>query len=54
MDSVETLITVCQGPPRCDLMGDEAVAAQLAGCPWCKRIYLSESGSERVEEPGNA
>lgn len=25
-------IIVCQGPPRCDLMGDDAVAAIEAGC----------------------
>lgn len=44
-------ITVCQGPPRCDLVDDEAVKAQRAGCPWCKRITVHEDGSEDVLEP---
>jgi hypothetical protein len=48
----ETTIHVCQGPPRCDLMDDEAMAAQVAGCPWCRRIYVNDKdGSERIEEP---
>lgn len=48
------VIIVCQGPPRCDLQGDEARAAQVAGCPWCKYISVNEDGSATVQEPGNA
>jgi len=44
-------IIVCQGPPVCLLMGDEAVAAQKAGCIWCKRIIMLPDGSEHVTEP---
>lgn len=40
-------ITVCQGPPRCDLVGDEAVAAMKAGCPFCQVIHVDpETGEE--------
>lgn len=45
-------VVVCQGPPRCDLMGDEAVAAAESGCVWCKRIRIDEDGNEMVLEPG--
>lgn len=44
-------ITVCQGPPACLLKDDDAVNAQIAGCPWCKVITLHEDGSETVKEP---
>ena len=44
-------IVVCQGLPRCDLEGDEAVEAQQNGCMWCKRIVLHEDGSETVTQP---
>lgn len=47
-------ITVCQGPPRCDLTGDAAEAAQRAGCPFCRRIYGDGEGGESVVEPGTA
>lgn len=39
-------VHVCQGPPRCELQGDDAVEAQKAGCPWCRRIYVFEDGTE--------
>ncbi len=47
-------IIVCQGPPRCPLNGDDAVAAQKAGCVWCRRITVHSDHSETVKEPGNA
>ena len=47
-------IIVCQGPPRCDLEGDDAIEAQMGGCPWCKRIVIHADGSETVTEPGEA
>jgi hypothetical protein len=50
----DPIITVCQGRPRCDLQGDEAVAAQMAGCPWCKRITVHPNGSETTTEPAAA
>lgn len=53
MDDETEVIHVCQGPPRCDLEGDAAVAAQQAGCLWCVRIYVAPDGSERMEGPGN-
>lgn len=50
MDEV-ACITVCQGEPRCSLLGDDAIAAQKAGCPWCERIYLDEFGGQTVVAP---
>ena len=47
-------IWVCQGPPLCQLENDEAVAAQLAGCVWCRRIVIDQDGTERISEPGHA
>ena len=54
MTTDDPQIIVCQGPPRCSLEGDDAVAAAEAGCPWCRRITLHDDGTETVEEPGNA
>lgn len=53
MSNTSTII-VCQGPPRCPFQGDDAVAAQMAGCLWCQRIVIDEDGGERVEQPGTA
>lgn len=50
-DEGDPIICVCQGPPVCDLQGDAAVAAQQAGCLWCKRIIVHEDGTETVLEP---
>ena len=47
-------IIVCQGPPICLLVGDEAVQTAEAGCPWCKRITVHKDGSETIEEPTRA
>jgi hypothetical protein len=44
-------VIICQGPPRCMLEGDEAVAAAKAGCPWCRRIELLPDGTERRSGP---
>jgi hypothetical protein len=48
------LVTVCQGPPVCQLVDDEAIQAMKQGCPWCKRIFIAPDGSEAVIEPGRA
>ena len=48
------VLTVCQGPPRCLLEGDDAARAAEAGCVWCKRIRFLPNGDEHVIEPGNA
>lgn len=45
---------VCQGPPRCDLQGDDAVNAQENGCVYCKRIVVADDGTETIIEPGNS
>jgi hypothetical protein len=48
-------VIVCQGPPICDLMDDDAVAAQNAGCRWCKRILVGKEGvDDHIIEPGRA
>jgi hypothetical protein len=47
-------VIVCQGPPRCMLQDDDAVAAIEAGCVWCRRITVHEDGSETESKPGEA
>ena len=47
-------VIVCAGPPACHLEDDEAVAAQIAGCVWCRRIRIHEDGTETEEGPGHA
>ncbi len=39
-------VICCEGPPACSFSGDEAVQAQLDGCPRCKRIVIRADGSE--------
>jgi hypothetical protein len=46
-------IWVCQGPPRCALEGDDAVAAQENGCKWCRRIMVDGEGETEIK-PGEA
>lgn len=45
------VVIVCQGPPRCGLQGDDAVAEQARGCIWCRRIVVEDDGSEAREGP---
>lgn len=47
-------VVVCQGPPRCELEGDEAVAAQEAGCVWCEHIEVFADGEDVITEPASA
>ncbi len=47
-------VIVCQGPPVCELCGDEVEQAQRKGCIWCKRIIVHEDGTKTVIEPGRA
>lgn len=47
-------IVMCQGPPRCDKQGDEAVAQAEAGCLWCERHTLQEDGSWAIQKPVEA
>ena len=54
MSEIVGEVICCQGPPRCDLQDEEAVAAQEAGCPWCKRILINEDGDEIVTAPSEA
>lgn len=44
-------VIVCQGPPRCPLEDEAAIAAQEAGCIWCIRIAIHSDGTETVTEP---
>ncbi len=48
------VIHVCAGPPACALEGDDAVAAQIAGCVWCKRITIADDGTESETGPSHA
>lgn len=47
-------VVLCHGPPVCDLTGEAAFDAQMAGCPWCKRVIVHEDGTETVVEPARA
>jgi hypothetical protein len=40
----------CAGLPLCNLQGDKAVEAQLAGCELCKRIEISPDHSQLVTD----
>ena len=51
MDSDVVELIICQGPPRCDLDGDEAIKAQQAGCVWCRRTVIHPDGAEFTTEP---
>lgn len=53
-DGDVTIIHVCAGPPQCALEGDDAVAAQIAGCVWCRRITITGDGIETETGPGTA
>ena len=53
MNDVESVIIVCQGPPRCDLEDEDACAAQLAGCIWCERITVFADGTEERRGPAH-
>ena len=44
-------IYVCAGPPKCPLEDDEAVAAQKAGCIWCRVITIHPDGTETEKGP---
>jgi len=39
-------VTVCAGPPKCLLEGDEAVKQAQNGCPICLRIFVRPDGTE--------
>ena len=41
-------IIVCQGPPVCLLIGNEAIEAARNGCPWCEHILIDEDETETV------
>lgn len=53
-DEAEPAVIVCQGPPRCPLEGDDAVAAAEAGCVWCERHRVLDSGEWHVTRPASA
>ena len=38
-------VFACLGPPQCSLVGDEAEAAQRAGCTKCEIIIISATGA---------
>lgn len=44
-------VWVCQGPPVCDLEDGAAVAAQVAGCVWCRVTTFHADGTETVRDP---
>jgi hypothetical protein len=54
MSEQYSTVWVCQGPPRCDLEGEEAVKAQMNGCMFCRQIRIADDGTETTIQPGNA
>ena len=53
-DEPDPMITVCQGPPVCNLTGEHAIEAIEAGCPWCTRRIQHPDGTETVIGPAHA
>ena len=39
-------VTVCAGPPRCMLQGEEAAENAMDGCTLCTRIAIHPNGDE--------
>lgn len=50
-DEEPSVVIICAGPPQCACEGDEAVAAQVAGCVWCRRIIIADDLSETETGP---
>jgi len=48
------MVIACQGPPRCELEWEDAIAAMKAGCVWCRRITICDDGSEAEAGPCEA
>lgn len=48
------IVFICAGPPRCELSGDKAWRAQIAGCPWCHVTVTHDDGSKSEYKPGEA
>jgi uncharacterized Zn-finger protein len=46
----ESVVHICQGPPRCELMGDEAIKAQSDGCPFCDRVFVYADGTCSIKK----
>lgn len=47
-DDEETLFVICQGPPFCLLLFEEAIQAQNNGCLKCRRVGLNEAQQEET------
>ena len=44
----EPIFIVCQGPPFCLLLFEDAIQAQNNGCLKCRRVGLSEALQEET------
>ena len=51
MEVLDPMLIICQGPPRCMLEGEAAIAAQDDGCVWCERRVMHKDGSVTVTGP---
>jgi hypothetical protein len=45
---------ICQGPPRCNLRGEDVHNEQLDGCKWCEVLLIDAMGRETFTCPGEA
>lgn len=52
--AIATREVICQGPPRCNLIGEDAHIAQMDGCRWCQVLITDRLGRETLIEPGEA
>lgn len=39
-------VVVCAGSPACPFMGNDAIAASVAGCPRCRHIVCLPDGTK--------
>ena len=50
IDDNETVLVICQGPPFCLLVFEDAIEAQNNGCPLCKRSDINNALQEETKQ----
>lgn len=55
-DPVAAVVYSCQGPPACDFQSRDGhdPSEHMKNCPWCKRFYMMQDGTEIEQGPGHA
>lgn len=49
--TIEKIVNICPGLPYCELVGDEAIENQRAGCHWCRKETYWTDGDITVDMP---